>query len=73
MVSFSAADAIVLFVVVVVLAAAVRSLRKGGVSDCSTCSGSCGGCSAGCSTPKIQLTPAQQERLRVIKAKGERH
>ena len=53
--------------VMAALALALRSLR--GSSSCEGCTGDCGSCGDACSTPKVELSPAQEERLRLMRAR----
>ena len=57
----------VLLLVIVAMVLSIRLLRADGAS----CSGDCASCGSACSTPELKLTPAQLERLRILKAKAE--
>lgn len=65
----NASTIVVLLVLAVIVGAIIRSMIK---NRCiGGCSGDCGSCGTACSTPKIKLTPEQEEQLRAIRAKSE--
>ena len=60
----NASTIVVLLVLAAIVAAIIRSMVKN--RSVGGCSGDCGSCGSACATPKLKLTPEQEEQLRRI-------
>ena len=60
----NASTIVVLLVLAAIGAAIIRSMVKN--RSIGGCDGDCGSCGSACATPKLKLTPEQEEQLRRI-------